>query len=177
MWSCTKWPRRNCEAVTLSWCLRGFVRKTGGQTPLHSAIQHKQAELVRLLVNRDDVDPNALSSNGTPLEAAVEANEEDLVKILLTDKRINPDLTTRPMCRTPLLEAALKNNDAMVRLLLEAGANKEIQDSTPLSPTMLLDAPSAEARYQLIRERSLTGTKDHDISVLQLLSNRDLSEN
>ncbi|OKP03763.1 Ankyrin-1 [Penicillium subrubescens] len=155
----------------------GFVRKTGWQTPLHSAIRHKQAELVRLLVNRDDVDPNALGSNGTPLETAVEANEEDLVKILLTDKRINPDLTTRSMFRTPLLEAALKNNDAMVRLLLEAGANKEIQDSTSLSPAMLLDAPSAEARHELIRERSLTGIKDHDASVLRMLSSRDLSEN
>ncbi|OOQ88036.1 hypothetical protein PEBR_14689 [Penicillium brasilianum] len=154
----------------------GFVLK-GDQTPLHSAIRHKQAELVRLLVTRDDVDPNALSSNGTPLEAAVDANEEDLVKILLTDKRINPDLTTRSMFRTPLLEAALKNNDAMVRLLLEAGANKEIQDSTSLSPAMLLDAPSAEARHELIRERSLTGMKDHDASVLRMLSSRDMSEN
>lgn len=131
----------------------GFLRKTGGQTPLHSAIHHKQAELVSLLVNRDDVDPNALSSNGTPLEAAVDANEEDLVKILLTDKRINPDQTTRPMRRTPLLGAVLKNNHAMVRHLLEAGASKDIKDSTSLSPAMLLDAPSAEARYQLIRER------------------------
>lgn len=154
----------------------GFVLK-GDQTPLHSAIRHKQAELVRLLVNRDDVDPNALNLNGTPLEAAVDANEEDLVKILLTDKRINPDLTTRSMFRTPLLEAALKNNDAMVRLLLEAGANKEIQDSTSLSPAMLLNAPIAEARHKLIRERSLTGMKDHDASVIRMLSSRDLSEN
>jgi cytohesin len=155
----------------------GFVGKTKGQTPLHSAILHKQAELIRLLVNRDDVDPNAPSSNGTPLEAAVWANGEDLVKILLIDKRINPDLTTRPMSRTPLLEAALKNNDAMVRLLLEAGANKEIQDITHLSPAMLLDTPSAEARHQLIRERSLTDSKDHDASVLRMLSNRDLTGN
>jgi ankyrin repeat protein len=76
-----------------------------------------------------------------------------------------------------LLEAAIKNNDAMIRLLLKAGANKEIQDSTSLSPAMLLDAPSAEARYELIRERSLTGMKDDDASVLRMLWNRDLSEN
>jgi ankyrin repeat protein len=61
----------------------GFVRKTGWQTLLHSAIRHKQAELVRLLVNRDDVDPNALGSGGTPLETAVEANEEDFVKCII----------------------------------------------------------------------------------------------
>lgn len=59
------------------------MRKTGRQTPLHSAIRHKQAELVRLLINRDDINLNALSLNSTLLEAVVEANEEDLVKFCL----------------------------------------------------------------------------------------------
>jgi ankyrin repeat protein len=137
----------------------GFAH-VGEQTPLHSAILNKQPELVRLLVNRSDVDPNALfadtcSSDRTPLHIAVDTNEEDLVEILLTDKRINPDLTARPVLQTPLLDAELKKNEAMVRLLSEAGANKEIQDRTGLSPAMLLDAPSAEARCQLIQDRSL----------------------
>ncbi|KAJ6190734.1 hypothetical protein N7519_000755 [Penicillium mononematosum] len=137
----------------------GFARK-GGPTPLHGAILNKQPGLVRLLVNRKDVDPNvpfldSTSSDRTPLHIAVDTNEEELVEILLTDKRIDPDLTARPVSQTPLLDAALKNNEAMVRLLSEAGANKEIRDSTGLSPAMLLDAPSAEARYQLIQDRSL----------------------
>ncbi|KAJ5714705.1 uncharacterized protein N7483_011886 [Penicillium malachiteum] len=109
----------------------GCVRKEG-QGPLHSAIGNKQPELM-----------------------AAQANREDLVEILLTDKRIIPDLTVSHMGQTPLLEAAMKNNDAMVRLLLEAGANKEIQDSTFLSPAPLLDAPSAETRYKLTRDRLL----------------------
>jgi len=137
----------------------GFVRE-GGQAPLHSAILNKQPELVRLLVNRESVDPNALFadtsfSDRTPLHIAVETNEVELVEILLTDKRINPDLTARPLSQTPLLDAAVIDNEAMVRLLLEAGANKEIQDTTGLSPAMLLDAASAEDRYQLIQYRSL----------------------
>lgn len=41
----------------------------------------------------------------------------------------------------------------MVRLLLKAGASKEIQDITGLSPTMLIDAASAEDRYRLIKYR------------------------
>jgi hypothetical protein len=52
----------------------------------------------------------------------------------------------------------------MVRLLSEAGANKEIRDSTGLSPAMLLDAPSAEARYQIIQDRSLL-ISDHSRSI------------
>ncbi|KAJ6131370.1 ankyrin [Penicillium sp. IBT 18751x] len=136
----------------------GFARK-GGQAPLHSAILNKQPELVRLLVNREDVDPNApfsdtTSSDRTPMHIAVDTNEEELVEILLTDKRINPDLTARPVSQTPLLDAALKKNEAIVRFLSEAEANKEIQDSTGLSPAMLLDAPSAETPNQLIQDRS-----------------------
>ncbi|KAJ5633937.1 hypothetical protein N7528_001779 [Penicillium herquei] len=145
----------------------GCVRK-GGQSPLPSAIMNKQAKLVRLLVNRKDIDPNALCLQRTPLELAVTANREDLVEILLTDKRVNPDLTICRTGKTPLLEAAMKNNAAMVQLLLKAGANKEIQDSTFLSPAMLLDAPSAEARYKLLQ--------DHDAAEMQMLSNRRFPE-
>lgn len=70
--------------------------------PLFIAILNKQPELVRLLVNRESVDPNALFadtsfSDSTPLHMAVKMNDEELVEILLTDKRINPDLTARPL--------------------------------------------------------------------------------
>ncbi|KAJ5623067.1 ankyrin [Penicillium lividum] len=79
----------------------GSVRKTpAGLTPLHSAILNKQAELVRLLVNR-----KMLIRTHFVQEMAAQANEEYLVEILLTDKRVNPDLTVHPMGRTPLLEA------------------------------------------------------------------------
>lgn len=131
----------------------GYVRR-GGATPLHSAIRNKQPDLVRLLVNRDDVNPNALESKSTPLQLAVKANREDLVEILLTDRRVNPDLTISSLARTPLLEAALKNNERMVQVSLDAGANKRIEDRSRLSPAMLLEAPSAEARFELIQKHS-----------------------
>ncbi|CAI7631303.1 unnamed protein product [Penicillium pancosmium] len=126
----------------------GFVGKRGGQTPLHSAMRNQQPELARLLVNREDVDPNALSDKSTPLQLA------DLVEILLTDKRVDPDLNVHSPSRTPLFDAILKNNEAIVRMLLSAGADKEIKDATGLSPAMFLNAPTAEARYQLRRDHS-----------------------
>lgn len=132
----------------------GVVSKRGGQTPLHSAIQNQQPELARLLVNREDVNPNALSDKSTPLQLAVRANRQDLVEILLTAKRGDPDLNVHSPSRTPLFDAILKNNEAIVRMLLLAGADKEIKDATGLSPAMFLDAPTAEARYQLRRDHS-----------------------
>lgn len=157
MWVATKYGHAEIAKMLLSsGAHAGYVYIKGRQSPLYSAVLNNQPDLVRLLVNRKDVDPNALSSNRTPLQVAVDANEEDLVEILLTDKRVHPDLTFRNS-QTPLLEAALKNNMAMVDLLLAAGANREIQDSTFLSPAMLLDAPNAEARQKLIQNRPLLG--------------------
>ncbi|CAI7632904.1 unnamed protein product [Penicillium pancosmium] len=124
---------------------------------LKSAIRNQQPELARLLVNREDVDPNALGEDSTPLRLAVRANRGDLVEILLTDKRVDPDLNVCLRSGTPLLAAALKNNEAMVHMLLSAGADKEIKDATGLSPAMLFDAASAEARYQLIRDHPTIG--------------------
>lgn len=56
--------------------------------------------------------------------------------------------------RTPLLDALIMNNDKIVALLLAAGANTKIADRMWLSPAMLLEAPSVEARYKLVQQHS-----------------------
>lgn len=48
-------------------------------------------ELVRLLVGRQEVNPNALYGQGTALQWAVECDCEDMVELLLSDKQTNPD--------------------------------------------------------------------------------------
>ena len=101
----------------------------GSDIPLHYAVPKSQHDLARLLMNRKDVDPSAICKTGTQLQLAVDANEEGLVRILLTDKQVNPDLTIHPLSQTSFSEAALKNSDGMVRLLLKASANKAIQGS------------------------------------------------
>ncbi|KAJ5556796.1 hypothetical protein N7494_000711 [Penicillium frequentans] len=136
----------------------GFARENG-LAPLHSAVLDKDPELVRLLMNQTSVDPNALFAESrfsdlTPLHIAVKTNKEELVKILLTDKRINPDITAHPLSQTPLLDAVIKDNEVMVRLLLEAGARKDIKDRSGLSPAMLLDAASAKDRGELLTARA-----------------------
>ncbi|KAJ5128533.1 hypothetical protein N7526_006699 [Penicillium atrosanguineum] len=137
----------------------GLVRRKNSQvTTLHSAVEKQKLELVRLLVNREDADLNALRAKSTLLQSVVDRNNEDLIKILLTDPRVDPDLTVRRDAQTPLLRVTLKNNTEMVQMLLVAGANKNLKDKTGLSPAMLLEA-SAEAREELERDRGLFGSK------------------
>lgn len=148
----------------------GYVGREEFETIFHCAIRHRRPDILRLLVNRDDVDPNVPFSDYSPLQLAVEANNEDLVEVLLTDARVNPDWTTLRDAQTPLLEALLKNNKKIVQLLLDIGANRDLKDSTSLSPAMLLEAPSAEAREKLINERSFSFSPQA-LSQLQIPSN------
>lgn len=57
----------------------GPICKIGGITSLHSCIWNQQPEIARLLVNRKNVDPNALSSQSTPLWLAAHVNRQGQV--------------------------------------------------------------------------------------------------
>ncbi|RAL17140.1 ankyrin repeat domain-containing protein [Aspergillus homomorphus CBS 101889] len=128
----------------------GTNSRTTVQPVLHSAVLHRQPELLRLVVNRDEIDPNRIHRNRTALGLAVANNDEDLAAILLTDPRVNPDLTLHPGGQTPLMQAILKNNERLIQLLRDAGANPRIMTRLWVSPAMFLEAPTREARQELI---------------------------
>lgn len=72
------------------------------------------------------------------------------MRLLLSDRRVKPDFTVLKDGRTPLLKALVRGQDAVARLLLDAGADPEIVDSGGLSPGMLMRASSDEARRELL---------------------------
>lgn len=129
------------------------------QTPLHTAVLNKQYERVRLLTGTENLNPNSLSHGKTPLQYAVQANDEDIAELLLSDKRTIPDLTVLPTVQNPLLEALLNNNEKMAQLLLNAGANPHICDQKGLSPAILMEAPTAEARRALLQRYSTSSPR------------------
>ena len=126
------------------------VQRRFAQTHMHSTIYCKQPEVLKLLVNRDGVDPNELFLDETPLQFAVHQNREDLVRLLLSDRRIKPDLTVLEDGRTPLLKALVSRQEVIARLLLDAGADPDIVDKGGLSPAMLLGVADDEARSELL---------------------------
>lgn len=126
------------------------VQRRFSQTHMHSTIYCKQPEVLKLLVNRDSVDPNELFLDETPLQFAVHQNREDLVRLLLSDRRIKPDFTVLKDGRTPLLKALVRGQERVARLLLDAGADPDVVDSGGLSPAMLLGAQDDEARGELL---------------------------
>ena len=49
------------------------------QKGLHKAVSKRQPEIIELLINRNDVNPNVLYGNYTPLQLAVWKSREDMV--------------------------------------------------------------------------------------------------
>ncbi|OJJ78618.1 ankyrin repeat domain-containing protein [Aspergillus glaucus CBS 516.65] len=107
-----------------------------GWTPLHS--------LVRLLVGRQEVNPNALYGQGTALQWAIECDCEDMI------------FTFSENGETLLLQTLIKGNDKMAKVFLDAEANPNIASRTWLTPAMLLEAPSKEARQGLVQQYHLS---------------------
>ena len=113
--------------------------------------------MVKLFLNRDDVDINAIFNGQTPLHHAVKANRKDLVELLLGNKQINVNLTDMTNGRTPLLDAIILNNNGVIEQLLSAGADPNVADrldSTGLSPAMLMGCSDAQAKDELLKRHS-----------------------
>lgn len=63
-----------------------------GSTQLHVAIKNNHLEVLEMLLNHDDIDPNVQDKNGyTPLHLAIENGNLDAVKMLLSYKA-NPNI-------------------------------------------------------------------------------------
>jgi len=114
--------------TALSWAALG-----GPQAPLEWGARGGHEGVVKLLLEREDIDPNTADtfSERTPLSWAAENGHEGVVKLLLGRKDTNPNTTDTIYDRTPLSWAAESGHEGVVRLLLERGdVNLNIPDST-----------------------------------------------
>ncbi|WJG34361.1 uncharacterized protein FOBCDRAFT_194101 [Fusarium oxysporum Fo47] len=91
----------------------------GWCTPLSYAARYGHEEVVKLLISRDDVDPNSkeMIYSETPLSWAAKNGHAAIVKLLLDKQGIFADHKDLQK-RTPLLLAAKSGHAAVVRLLL-----------------------------------------------------------
>jgi ankyrin repeat protein len=99
-------------------------------TPLLSAIYWENRDAARLLLEAG-ADPNVVNRNReSPLGMAVEQDDLELTAMLLghgAEKGINRPGGVSGM--TPLAVAASNLNIALIRLLMEAGADPEVHDA------------------------------------------------
>jgi len=108
--------------------------RSDGRTPLSSAIQGGYKGLVKLLLERGDVDPNSPDDCGrTAPSFSAELGDEGAVQLLLKCRNVPPDLPDRNS-QTPLSFAAGKGRERVVKLLLKLGDpnSSDREGQTPL---------------------------------------------
>ncbi|XP_077708797.1 NF-kappa-B inhibitor beta isoform X2 [Canis aureus] len=113
------------------WKLQLEAENYEGHTPLHVAVIHKDAEMVRLLREAGaDLNKPEPTCGRSPLHLAVEAQAADVLELLL---RAGADPAARMYGgRTPLGSATLRPNPILARLLRAHGAPEpEDEDDRP----------------------------------------------
>lgn len=129
-------------------------RKNGsGLTPLLVACERNHAEIARVLVDRGAL-PTCDKNGASPLAVAAFCGCYDVAKELLT-LPFGIDLLNVPDeaggC-TPLWLAARTGNAKMVRLLLDAGADRTIPNREELTPEQAADKYKKQAVMDLFCE-------------------------
>ena len=96
-----------------------------GNTPLSLAAIEGHEPIVKLLLNRQDVNPDKPDNEGrTPLWWAASQGHELVVRQLLSREDVNPDVPDNHDV-TPLCDASTSGHERVVRQLLDRG------DATP----------------------------------------------
>ena len=92
-----------------------------GSMPLTWAARGGQEEIVEVLLERADVDPDQVDTKygRTPLSWAAEKGHEGVVKMIVGRKDINPNQEDIKHGRTPLSRAAGNGHAGVVKMLLE----------------------------------------------------------
>ena len=92
-----------------------------GSTALTWAIRGGQAETVKVLLEREDINPNTADTQDgrTSLTLAAENGHEGLVKMLLGRQDIDPNMADTKYGRTPLAWAVRRGHEKVVKILLE----------------------------------------------------------
>ena len=126
-----------------------------GRSILHSAVVGGNMHLVQLIVERCGNEKiNAQDSEGwTPLMSAVSCGHEAIVKFLLSlsNGAADPNIANAQN-RTALHYAASKGRVAIIKLLIEAGAQTNIKDVTGCLPLhRAASAGQAEALRELLK--------------------------
>ncbi|XP_074141587.1 transient receptor potential cation channel subfamily A member 1 [Sminthopsis crassicaudata] len=92
-----------------------------GNTPLHWAVEKKQVDNVKCLLNRG-ANPNICNNNLlAPIHLAIQCFHNDIVKVLIEHSTTDVNLIGENG-NTPLMLACSKDNSEALKLLVESGA-------------------------------------------------------
>ena len=118
-------------------------------SPLAWAARYRHEEVVKMLLGREEVNPDEPNAHGqTPLSYAAAEGNEEVVKILLGREDVNPDRPDNDG-RTPLLYAAENGRAGVVKILLgREVVNPDCPDNRSRTP---LSYAAAEGNEEVVK--------------------------
>jgi len=131
------------------------ARDIASCTPLMWAALRGHEEVVKMLLERGDVNPNVADRrwDQTPLLWAAHEGHEGVVKTLLQREDVNPNLADTRDGRTPLSYAARNGHEGVVRLLLERNNIRiDVQDNQNQTPHSLASSGGHDKVARMISE-------------------------
>jgi len=137
-----------------------------GSTALTWATRRGQEEVVGVLLEREDINPNKADTQDgrTPLTLAAENGHQGLVKMLLGRWDINPNVADTGYGRTPLSWAARRKHEQVVRMFLKRGdVNPNTADTQGGGAPLTLAAENGhEGLVEMLLERQDTNPNTAD---------------
>lgn len=145
-----------------------LLKNTEGTSLLFYAIPFPQ--IVAFLLNRSKLDVNEYSSvfNATPVTFSVEVKAIDTLKYLLTHTKADVNPTKG---KSPLIEAAFRDNPAFLQVLLEFGVNVNVTDSSGWTALHIVSSNGLLPHVQILLDhRADVNAKGNDGSTPLLLA-------
>jgi len=137
-----------------------------GNTALTWATRRGKGEVVKVLLEREDIDPNVadIQDGRTPLTLAAENGHVGLVKILLERQDTNPNTVDTEYGRTPLSWAAWRGHEKVAKILLK---REDIDPNTAdtqdgRTPLTLAAESGHEGLVKILLERQDTNPNTAD---------------
>ena len=130
------------------------LKDRAGRTPLSIAAERGYEKVVKLLLERNDVDPNSWDVyQRSPVSYAVEEGHEKIAEVLLKRNDVEADSKDNEN-KSPLLWAAGIGHKAVVKLLLKRNdVEADSRDEKNRSPLSWAAAEGHEAVVGLLLER------------------------
>ena len=114
-----------CVNILLDAGAAREIRDRAEMTPLLTAVQYNQVEIVGSLIEKGaDINATGTKYNDTALHLAALNGQSNVVRILLANR---PVINAMSTVGTPLLYAAMRGRKQAANLLLVAGANPNLQ--------------------------------------------------
>ncbi|KAK6706848.1 hypothetical protein SNK04_007863 [Fusarium graminearum] len=120
---------------------------------LHKAIENKEEEIVRQLLNSSEINPNAKDDRGRiPLCIAVEEGNEEIIKLLLNKDKVEPNVKDKNG-RTPLSLALANGYEEVARIFIAKGADITVRDENGQTPLSLASGNGHKEMVRILIER------------------------